>query len=513
LSAASTCGGPPRRSPDGDGPGPIAGRTVAHGAAWRFVEAFGGEGLSLLVFVVMARLLVPEDFGVVALAGVLIAACQVLLTGALPDAVVQGETLSERRLATAFWGNIGLGVVLMLLVVCVAGPLARFFAEPALAPVLTALATILPITAAASILQARFVRRLAFKIVTLRVLAAIATGGFVGLGLAAAGAGVWALVAQQLAHMTTGLVVVVLADPWRPKLVVDQREATALARFTVPLLGTHLTRFAGQKLDLALLGLFLPAASVGHYFLATRIIFALGMATYYTISTLTLPVLARLKEWPEALADATARTLWLTTALCLPAGLGVALIAEPLVLLAFGAAWAPSILPLQLLAALGIFFAIGLVAGRVLVATGEPALCFRLTLINTVAFLLLVAAAAPSGLAAVALAGSLANALLLPAYLLALRRTVGLDLAAFARAQLPIWLAAGLMSAAVLFVDGSVGQALAAPWRLGLGILTGVVAFAAALALLAASTVAAILASLGLGRDGRPHTAAEARRA
>jgi len=237
------------------------------------------------------------------------------------------------------------------------------------------------------------------------------------------------------------------------------------------------------------------------------------MATYYTIATLTLPVLARLKGRPEALAEATARTLWLTTALCLPAGLGVALIADPLVPLVFGAPWVPSILPLQLLAALGIFYAIGLITGQVLVAADQPALCLRLTLVNTGVFLLLVAIAAPFGLAAVALAGGLANALLLPAYLAALRRTIGLDLAALARGQLPIWLAAALMSAAVLLVDGSVGQALAAPWRLGLGIATGVLTYVAALALFAASTLAAILASLGLGRGGSAVAAAEARRA
>ncbi len=490
---------------------PPTGRRVAAGAAWRFVEAFGGEGLSLLVFVVMARLLVPADFGVVALAGVLIAACQVLLSGALPDAVVQGETLSRRRLSTAFWGNLGLGIGLMLLVMGLALPLAAVFAEPGLAPVLMALAPILPVTAAASILQARFVRRLAFKTITQRVLLATTMGGLVGLGLAATGAGVWALVALQFAAMTTGLVVLVLADPWRPKLVVDRGEALALARFTLPLLGTHLTRFAGKKLDIALLGLFLPVAAVGHYFLATRVVFALGMATYYTIATLTLPVLARLKERPAALTEAAARTLWLTTALCLPAGLGVALVADPLVPLTFGPAWTPSILPLQLLAALGIFYAFGLITGQILVAADQPTLGLRLTLVNTAVFLLVVAAAAPFGLAAVALAGGLANALLLPAYLVALRRTISLDLAALARAQLPIWLAAGLMSAAVLIVDGSVGQALTDPWRLGLGILTGLVAYAAALALFAASTISAILATLGLGRGCSPGAAAEAR--
>ncbi len=478
-----------------------SGRTIAQSAAWRFAEAAGGEGLALLVFVVMARLLVPEQFGVVALAGVVIAAAQVLLTSGLADAIVQGEEAGDRRITTAFWLNLGLALTLMLVVMAAAYPLSSLFAAPGLAPILIALAPILPIAAAAAVLQARFVRRLAFKPIALRVLGATAMGGMVGLGSAVAGAGVWALVGLQLTGAVTGLVVLTLADPWRPKLVFDGAAARSLGRFALPLMGTHLTRFAGKKLDLAILGLFVSTTSLGHYFLATRLIFALGMATHYTVATLTLPVLARLQDDRAALREAAGRTLWLTSALCLPTGLGLALVAEPLVPLVFGVPWQPSVLPLQILAAFGIVYALCLVAGQILVAAGRPALFFRLTLANTALFLALVAAAAPFGLAAVALAGGLANALILPVSIAALERTIGLGTAI--REQLPIWVAAAVMTAAVLVVDLSIGQSLEPPLRLALVILTGILTYALSLYLLAASTLAALWASLGFG-GGRP---------
>ena len=487
--------------------GGATGRAIAKGAAWRLVEAAGGEGLALLVFVVMARLLVPEHFGVVALAGVVIAAAQVLLTSGLSDAIVQGEAAGDSRLATAFWLNLWLGLTLMILVMAIAHPLATLFVEPSLAPVLIALAPILPIAAAAAVLQARFVRRLAFKPIALRVLGAAAVGGVVGLGLALAGFGVWALVALQLTGTTMGLVVLILADPWRPRLVFDRQEALSLGRFALPLLGTHLTRFAGKKLDLAVLGLFVSTTSVGHYFLATRLIFALGMATHYTVATLTLPVLARLRQHAPALREAAGRTLWLASVVCLPTSLGLALVADPLVPLLFGEPWRPSVLPLRILAALGIAYALCLVAGQILVAAGRPALFFRLTLANAALFLVMVSAAAPFGLAAVALAGGLANVLMLPGYIAAVDRTVGLD--GFIREQAPIWVAAAIMTAGVLAADAGIGRGLEPPLRLGLGIATGVVAYAGALCLLAGSTLAAIVSSLQIGRTGRLGAPAE----
>ena len=496
---ASGSSAPGAASPPDEGP--FSGRKVAQSAVWRFVETAGGEAIALVIFIVLARLLVPENFGVVALAGVLIAAAQIPLNFGMTQAVIQGERLSEAKLASAFWWNLAAGVAMCVTLAIVAFPAAALFGEPELAPVLAALGLTLPITAAAAILQARFIRRMAFRVVAMRVLGANLAGGVVGIALAAAGTGVWALVGQQIANMAIGLVVLILADPWRPKRFVDRTELRALMRFALPTVGTHLSRFAGKKLDLPILALFVPATAIGHYFLATRLIFSLSMATSYTVSSLTLPVLSRLRHDPSAFRDATVRTFWLTTALCLPAGLGLALLAEPLVHTLLGAAWAPSILPVRVMAGFSIFFALVVVSGQIMLAAGEPGLLFRLTLLNTVVFLLFVTAAAPFGLAAVALAGGLADALMLPAYLAALRRTIRLDLAALARALLPIWLAAALMTAAVLLVDTGLRQ-LAAPWHLGLGVATGLCAYAVGLALLAPRTLRALVASLRLGAPG-----------
>jgi lipopolysaccharide exporter len=301
------------------------------------------------------------------------------------------------------------------------------------------------------------------------------------------------------------VLVLVLADPWRPRLALDRAEARQLVRFALPVMGTHLAKFAGKKLDLALLGLFVSATDLGHYFLATRLIFALGLATHYTVYSLTLPVLARLASEPAALRSAAGRTLWLTTALCLPAGLGLALVADPLVPLLMGAVWQPSVPPLQILAGFSIAYALALVAGQIMVAAGSPGLFLRLTLANTALFLVMVAIAAPWGLVAAALAGSLANLLMLPTYLIALQRTVGLSPMAVLRDQLPVWLAVGLMALAVLAVRAAVGEALDPLPLLALVILAGLTAYALALWLLAGSTLRSLARTMSTDRGPPLH--------
>ena len=470
-------------------------RAVARSALWRLAEVVGGETVALIVFIALARLLAPEAFGVVALAGVVISLGQLLLQQGLGEALIQGPTIHETRFATAFWCSLGLGTLLMLIVIALAVPVGVLVGDDNLGAVLLVLPLVLPIGGAAAVIQAKLLRRMAFKVVALRVLAATTVGGIAGLGIAIAGGGVWSLVGLQITSLVVGLIVLLAADPQLPKLVFDRREARSLVRFALPVMAAHLAKLAGTKLDIAFLALFVTTRSVGYYFLAARLIFALGLATQYSVNLLALPVLSRLLADPVAFRAAAARTLWLTVATCLPAGLGLALVAEPLVVIVFGATWTPSVPPLEILASMSIFSALGLISGQILIASGKPALFLRLTIANTALFLILVALAAPHGLAAVALAGGIANALMLPAYLLVLGRCIGLKIGTLLKDQLPLWSAAVVMVLSVLTADAWLLDG-AAPMARLLGIIAvGLVSYTAALWLFAGDTIRDLVVS------------------
>ncbi len=470
---------------------------VVRGAFWRFVEALGGECIALLVFVSMAHLLAPESFGLIALAAVIVSGCQVTLYG-IAEAVVQGGDLTTRRFTTAFWCNLGLGSLLVAAVCVLAPGLAALFGDPDLVGVLMALSLTLPVAAAAAIIQARLMRRMAFGPIACRALVAACVGGVIGLGLALAGAGIWALVGLQLGAAIGGLATLLIAERWLPRLLFDRAEAGSLLRFSLPLLGTSLARFAGQKLDIAILGLFVTTTALGHYMLAARLILTLGLVTHVTICTLSLPVLSRLAGQPEAFRQTAGRVLWFAVASCLPAGLGVASVVGLLVPVVFGPAWEPSVAPMQVLAASIVLPALGLISGQILVAAGQPKRLLGLALMHTALFLTLVALAAPFGLTSAAIAGALANALMLPAYAMALKHGVRLAIGPLLRDLLPLFLAAAVMVASVLAVELYLNGHLPAVVLLPLSILAGGISYLASLWLFASEQVRQVVRSLDL---------------
>jgi O-antigen/teichoic acid export membrane protein len=211
-----------------------------------------------------------------------------------------------------------------------------------------------------------------------------------------------------------------------------------------------LTAFCARRLDLLILAWFWSAREIGFYFLANRLLFSAGMLTYYSISHLGLPFLARLQSDPVAYRGALYRTMQLLSLACMPTLIGLALVAPIMIPFLFGEQWASSVAPFQALAALSIFYAFALMCGQILIAAGHAKDAMILSGITMLLFLAAVAIAAPYGITYAAVAGGLANLLVLPVYFGRLRRRFGLDLRRCFREQLPCWTATTLMAAAVL---------------------------------------------------------------
>src|SRR6516162_8535217 len=115
---------------------------AARGALWTLTEYGGGEGISFLIFLVLARILAPADFGLLGLAQVFVSFVQVFLVQGFADAVIQRQELSPDHSSTAFWTNVVIAVVFWLLIVAGAGSIATLFHKPDLVPVLRVLASV-----------------------------------------------------------------------------------------------------------------------------------------------------------------------------------------------------------------------------------------------------------------------------------------------------------------------------------------------------------------------------------
>lgn len=428
----------------------VASGVVARGVLWRITEVFGTEVLAFATFVLLARLLAPDDFGLVSQASLFILTAQLMLQQGFPEALVQMEEVGDAHFETSLWANLALGGAASLVLMIAAPWLASILGEPGLTSILVGLAPTLLLLSANRIYLAKLRRELRFRdFMLINVLATLA-GAAAATILATGGYGLWSLVAQQWLYALTGLVIGFVRTGWLPGLRFDMDLLRAMWSFSSFTVLEALTAFCARRLDLLILAWFWSALEIGFYFLANRLLFSAGMLTYYSISHLGLPFLARLQSDPVAYREALYRTMQLLSLACMPTLIGLALVAPIMIPLLFGEQWAPSVAPFQALATLSIFYAFALMCGQILIAAGHAKDAMILSSITMLLFLAAVAIAAPYGITYAAVAGGLASLLVLPVYFGQLRCRFRLDLRRCFREQLPYWTATTLMAAAVL---------------------------------------------------------------
>jgi PST family polysaccharide transporter len=466
---------------------------AARGVLWSFLEFGGGEGISFVVFLILARLVAPEDFGIVSLAGVFVSLAQVFLVQGFSDAVIQREDLTPDHCSTAFWSNVAIAAVFFVATVAGANLIAAAFGQPRLAEVLRWLSLVFVSTSLISIHQAVFKRELQFASFAMRALVGITLGGVVGVVMALQGYGVWALVGQQLTNGAASILVIWSTSEWRPRLRFSPRCFREMAGFTANVIGSNLVGFLYKKLDVFLIGFFFTAELLGYYYLVQRLLITMGLLTLSTVQSIVMPVLSRLQHDPGRFRYVFAQTIQLVHSLYLPVVLGIGLVASPLVPLLFGAKWQPSVLLTQIMSLNAFFAVFSFFSGPVLYAVGRPESHFRLSLAQVVVTAAVFLPMTYFGLTGVAISNALSTALVAPLHLYILRRDAGISPAAVLGGCRAPTLAGIAMAGAVLALKGEALAALSPMAALGVLVTTGAIVYFGVLALLAPDLVRRVI--------------------
>jgi PST family polysaccharide transporter len=459
--------------------------TVARSAVWRIIEASGTELLSFVIMIILARLLLPDDYGLVAIATVLVMGGQMLLYHGFAEAIIQRESLNNDHLNSGFFCNLVIACGLAVVLLALAWPVASLTNKPAFAPILSALAPTMISFGIVGIYQAKLRRDMNFRALAIRSLSAILAGGLAGILGALAGWGPWSLVAQQTTYAIVNIIVIVGFSTWHPRWDVSRARLRELAGFGWRIALVWLLEIFTRSGPILILGIFLDAALVGLYFVANRIFMAVGNLTFWSVGEISLPVLSRMQNQLERQRQASTQTLTITALVCIACYWGLAAVAEPLILVLLGQTWSGSILPLQILAAIGVLNAMTSTSSQILVSFGHPDASLRIQTIIAVLLAMAVTALAPMGLTAATLGVAATFVIATPITLWLLREKVGIALGEVIRAQLPLWLAGALMAAAVTALDHWLLANLAPVIRLLLGITTGAVIFPLLLLMLA----------------------------
>jgi O-antigen/teichoic acid export membrane protein len=397
------------------------------GVLWNLVEVLGTQGTAFLVFVLLARLLSPASFGLVALAGTVIMVLTIFVEAGFSTAIVRSEEVSDTKLNTAFWIGLGVALLLVLALSLSAGWVASLYGTPELTPVLRALAWIMVFGSLSAVHTALLVRRLDFRAKALRRLIAVVAGGIAGVTLALLDFGVWALVGKQAVEGLVDCLVVWRTSPWRPGREMTRKDARELFSFGKNMVGSSLVTFLNRSADDMIIGVFLGPVALGYYAVAYRANVAVTEVALRATSRTAVPVFAKLQAEPDRLREAYYSALEFAALVACPVFLGLSATAPEVCLTMFGAEWAPSVRPMQLLGLAGLGAALNLYLGPMLIAVGKPTAFFRFSLaqgvINVVAFLVAVR----WGISGVAWAFVARSLVTLPAVLWLMRRAIGTD--------------------------------------------------------------------------------------
>lgn len=378
----------------------IGARTL-RGVLWAYFSYVGGRLLVLLSTVILARLLTPKEFGIVGFAMVSMALLETVKDLGLSQALVASRPeLVEKRANTVFVTSVLLGALLSLLMVAISPAAAAFFDESQLQAILPVLGLNFLLNSLGSTHYALAQKRLDFRTRTAAEFADVLVRGVLGVVLALAGAGVWALVLGYVFGNVAAVIVLWALVPWRPKLRIDRPELGGLLRFGGALTGVDVTAAIVSNVDYLFIGKMLGPTALGLYTLGFRLPELVIVNIAVVAGAVLFPAFANVDR--AALAHAYLVSLRYMMLVALPLAAAMAILAEPLILAAFGDKWEGAVAPMQVLALYSFAATVGIPAGTAYKAVGRADVLLKLAIPRTILVVALVAIFTSSGITAVA---------------------------------------------------------------------------------------------------------------
>jgi O-antigen/teichoic acid export membrane protein len=349
------------------------GRSFGQALKWSYVMDVGRQVTTLAVTFVLAGMLGPAAYGIVAIAAVYISFLQLLLAQGLQPAIIQRRDLREEHKDSAFWMIMGVAIALTLLTIPLSGWWADVNNTPDLGPVVLALSLTLPIEGLRVVQEALMRRDLNMRPLAIRTNVSVIAGGVVGVAFALTFRNVWALVAQQLATSLFDVLALWWFSRWRPRFRFRAWAARDLLSFSVGSSVASLGVFVNSRADVLITGLFFGEVAVGLYRFASRLVDTVVSVTVSSLQGASLPELSRHQDSPRRFNERMEAVLRASALLSLPI-LGIlAGVSDPL-MEAVGDEWDRAVVPLSVLCIMGAGRAMTMLLGPVLQALGRTQL-------------------------------------------------------------------------------------------------------------------------------------------
>jgi len=319
------------------------------GASWSFIDSIAGQGITFLVGLVLARLLTPEEYGLIGIIIIFIAVFNSIVDSGFSNALIRKNDAKDIDYNTVFISNLVLSVVLFGVLYISAPGISNFFNQPQLIPLLRVMGSIVIINAFAIILRTILVKKVDFKTQTKVSLISSITSGVVGIGMAVGGLGVWSLVGQQISRQFLNSAFLWIYSRWYPKLQFSIQSFKELFTFGWKLLVSSLIDTVWREIYQVIIGKCYGPVALGQYTRAQQFASICSSNLTTVVQRVSFPVLSSVQDDKERLKNGYKRIIKVAMLVTFVLMLGLAAVAKPLVLSLIGEQWLPCVPFLQII--------------------------------------------------------------------------------------------------------------------------------------------------------------------
>lgn len=447
---------------------------VLAGLFWKFGERILAQGVSFVVSVVLARLLAPSDYGIIAMVLIFITIADVFVSSGFATALIQKKDSDATDFSTMFYCSLAVSIFIYLIVYAMAPFIASFYGEPILKNVLRVFALRIPLSVYNTIQHAYVSRHMLFKRFFFSTLFGTLFSGVVGIVMAYMGAGVWALVAQYFTNTIIDTVVLAITVPWHPQLLFSWEAAKKLMNYGSKILFADLSGTFFGQLRSFIIGKVYTSADLAYYNKGQQLPTLITNNISASIMTVLFPAISNEGDNTERVKQMSKRAIQLLSYVMFPLLCGLAVVAKPLILFLYTDKWSDCIPFVQLLC---ISSAIGMLTTtslQTIKAIGRSDVVLKLEILKKPVYILLLVIGVYRGIVAIAvtmvvyeLYGAVVNMVQLSKYVSYGVKEQCLDM-------LPALLMTLLMASVVVFTPVSIENSF---WQLMIKVTVGVVVY------------------------------------
>lgn len=378
-------------------------QATTKGLFWSSVERFSNQGVQFVFSIILARLLSPSDYGIIAMVTIFFAVAQSFVDSGFSNALVRKTDRVEEDLSTCFYFNIGVGIIAYIVLFLIAPLVANFYNQPILSPIIRITGLEVMLNSLCVVQQALFTIKIDFKSQAKITLSATVISGIVGILLAYQGYGIWALVWQGVASSIVRMGLLWLMSKWRPRTGFSKSSFNYLFGYGSKLLASGLLDTIYNNIYPIVIGKFYNPAQLGNY---SR---ALGWAQLPSanitsiLQRVTFPVLSAIQDDSLRLQNSYRRLLKLSAFIVFPLMMGLAAIASPLIRVILTAKWDGCVLYLQILCFALMLYPIHAINLNLLQVKGRSDIFLRLEIIKKIIGVVILIITIPLGITAMCL--------------------------------------------------------------------------------------------------------------